>query len=290
MKIRLDYSCPFNLDFTFCCGQTFRWDKQGYWWYGAAGDTAFKIRQLDDGLEFENAEAVFVKNYLGLHDDLPKIFNKISKDEHIKKAIQQFRGLRILRQDPWECLISYICATYKNIPAIKRMLLNLSRKFGEKVSLDGYTFHTFPTAERLARAKTDELADCGLGFRTKYVSETARIVNEDNFDFEKLKKMTYEEATTELLNFTGVGLKVADCVSLFSLEKLEAFPVDVWMRRVILRHYTRRFPDEFIKKISGEKPLSTSDYRKLNLFGKKYFGEYAGYAQEYLYHYERMQR
>jgi N-glycosylase/DNA lyase len=290
MKIRLDYSCPFNLDFTFCCGQTFRWDKQGDWWYGVAGDTAFKIRQLNDGLEFENAEAVFVKNYLGLHDDLPKIFNKISKDEHIKKAIQQFRGLRILRQDPWECLISYICATYKNISAIKRMLLNLSRKFGEKVSLDGYTFHTFPTAERLARAKTDELADCGLGFRTKYVSETARIVNEDNFDFEKLKKMTYEEATTELLNFTGVGLKVADCVSLFSLEKLEAFPVDVWMRRVILRHYTRRFPDEFIKKISGEKPLSTSDYRKLNLFGKKYFGEYAGYAQEYLYHYERMQR
>jgi N-glycosylase/DNA lyase len=274
--------------FTLCCGQTFRWNKKGKWWYGIASDTAFKIRQLDDELEFENAKASFVQNYLGLNDDLPKIFNQIGKDEQVRKAIQKFTGLRILRQDPWECLISYICATYKNIPAIKRMLLNLSRKFGKRTLFDGYSFHKFPSSARLAKAKANELVDCGLGFRAKYVSETAKIVNECDFDFERLKKMTFEEAKAELLNFSGVGLKVADCVLLFSLEKLEAFPVDVWMRRVILRHYTRHFPHEFIRKILGEKPLSGSEYRKINLFGKEYFGEYAGYAQEYLYHYERM--
>jgi len=289
MKIGLSRSCPFSLDYTLCCGQVFRWNKHGEWWYGVAGERVFKIRQVGDEVEFENIGTNFVKKYFGLHDDLPKIFQQIAKDKHIETATKKFRGLRILRQDPWECLISYICATYKNIAAIKQMLSNLSRKFGSEVNFDGYEFYTFPTPERLANATVKELATCGLGYRAKYVSETAKMVYEESFNFEHLKKMPYIKAKEELLIFPGVGLKVADCVLLFSLGKLEAFPVDVWIKRVILKHYTSHFSREFVRRISSEKSLNPSEYEKLSLFGRRYFGEYAGYAQEYLYHYERTQ-
>ncbi|MEM3824463.1 MAG: DNA glycosylase, partial [Candidatus Bathyarchaeia archaeon] len=132
MKIWLNSSCPFNLDATLCCGQAFRWNKRGEWWYGVVERKLLKIRQVGNELEFDNADADFVKNYFGLNDDLPNILLKISKDEHIKQTIEKFNGLRILRQNPWECLISYICATYKNISAIKQMLFSLSKKFGEE--------------------------------------------------------------------------------------------------------------------------------------------------------------
>jgi len=289
MKIRLNSSCPFNLDFTLCCGQVFRWDKKDEWWYGVARENVVKIQQMDDELEFENTDEIFVQNYFGLDDNLPRIFSQISKDEHIKNAVETFKGLRIIRQNPWECLISYICATYKNISAIKQMLLNLSKKFGDKICLDGYDFYTFPTSERLSRATIGKLVECGLGYRAKYVLETAKIAYENGFDFERLRKMTYEKAREELVNFPGVGLKVADCVLLFSLGKLEAFPVDVWIKRVILKYYANHFPKEFIRKISGKNSLTCSEYVRLNSFGRIYFGEYAGYAQEYLYHYERTQ-
>ena len=288
MRIQLSPLTPFNLDFTLSCGQTFRWDKKDDWWYGVAGEKVLKIRQNGNTLEFENVDADFVKSYFRLHDNLPMIFSHICKDKHIKTAIKEFRGLRILRQDSWECLISYICATYKSISAIKQMLLNLSKKFGEEMHFNGCSFNMLPTPTKLAKATVKELAGCGLGYRARYVSETAKAVCEDSFDFEHLKRSDYETARANLLNFPGVGPKVADCVLLFSLEKLEAFPVDVWIRRVVLRHYAEHFPHQFVKKISHEKSLNNSEYAKLNLFGRRYFGEYAGYAQEYLYHYERV--
>jgi N-glycosylase/DNA lyase len=288
MKIRLNALVPFDLGFTLCCGQAFRWNKLGEWWYGVVGEYVFKIRQTGNVLEFENINVKFIRNYFGLDDDLPKILSQISKDAHIMQAVEAFKGLRILRQDPWECLISYICATYKNIQAIKQMLSNLSKKFGDKIRFDGYDFYAFPTPERLAKATAQELAKCGLGYRAKYVSETAKMVYENGFEFESLMKIAYGRAKEELLNFPGVGLKVADCVLLFSLGKLEAFPVDVWIRRVILRYYAEHFPTGLIKKISEKRSLSDSEYGRLSLFGREYFGEYAGYAQEYLYHYERM--
>ncbi|MDI6691344.1 MAG: DNA glycosylase [Candidatus Bathyarchaeota archaeon] len=287
MKIWLNPSCPFDLDVTLCCGQVFRWDKHGEWWYGVVEGKVLKLRQIGNELEFENADVDFVKNYFGLNDDLPYIFSKISKDEHMKQAVEIFKGLRIIRQNPWECLVSYICATYKNISAIKQILFNLSKKFGEEIRFEGQKFYTFPTLERLAKAATQELAHCGLGYRVNYVAETAKLVHKNHFDFESLRKMSYEEAKNELLKFKGVGLKVADCVLLFALGKLEAFPVDVWIKRVILKYYANHFPKEFVRKISGKKSLSKTEYKELNLFGRKYFGEYAGYAQEYLYHYER---
>ena len=130
--MKLD-AVPFNLDVTLCCGQVFRWDKKGDWWYGVSGNKVFKIRQVNAELEFANADEKFIANYFGLDDDLQEIRNRIGRDEHIRKAIRELWGLRVVRQDPWECLISYICATYKSITAIKNMLLKLSKKFGKKI-------------------------------------------------------------------------------------------------------------------------------------------------------------
>ena len=287
MRVSLNASCPFNLDATLCCGQVFRWDRHDGWWYGVAGESVLKIRQIGDVLEFYNADTDFVKSYFGLKESLPEILSQISKDEHIKNAVDAFNGLRIIHQDPWECLISYICATYKNISAIRKMLFNISVKFGEKIRYEKYDFYTFPTSERLAKANTVELEDCGLGYRAKHLLATAKMVYNSKFDFEHLKQLSYEKAKEELLNFSGVGLKVADCVLLFSLEKFEAFPVDVWVKRAILKHYSSHFTKEFTEKISG-KSLTKPEYEQLSFFGRSYFGKYAGYAQEYLYHYERM--
>jgi N-glycosylase/DNA lyase len=286
--VKLD-EVPFNLDVTLCCGQVFRWEKKGGWWYGVAGSKAFKIRQVNAKLEFANADEKFVENYFGLDDDLQKIRDDVGIDEHVRNALRQFWGLRIIRQDPWECLASYICATYKSITAIKHMLFKLSKKFGERMVLDGCDFYSFPAPEKLAKATESDLMGCGLGYRARYVLETSKRIVENN-SLEGLRKMPYQQAKEELTAFPGVGLKVADCVLLFSLGKREAFPVDVWIKRVVLRHYKAHFPDVFIEKISSHASLSNAEYERLNEFGRTYFGDYAGYAQEYLYHYERMQR
>jgi N-glycosylase/DNA lyase len=140
----------------------------------------------------------------------------------------------------------------------------------------------------MARASLKELAECGLGYRAKYVWETARKVASGEFNIEGLKKESYKKAREKLLTLPGVGLKVADCVALFSLEKLEAFPVDVWIKRVILRHYANHFERDFVRKISLKKSLTMAEYERLSLFGREYFGVYAGYAQEYLFHFERI--
>ena len=287
MSIQLNNSCILNLDFTLCCGQSFRWEKIGGWWYGIARDKVFKVRQVGGELQFKGADKDFVMEYFGLYDDLPKILSQITKDPHVKKAVESFRGLRILRQDPWECLISYICATYKNIPAIKQMLFKLSKKFGEKRVFDGYEFYTFPEPAVLAKASRADLAKCGLGYRAKYVLETAKKTNSGDISLEDLKNKSYTDARGELLSLLGVGLKVADCALLFSLGKLEAFPVDVWVKRAILRYYADHFEREFVKRICLKRSLSKSEYERLNFFGRSYFGKYAGYAQEYLYFFER---
>lgn len=277
----------FDLDFSLCCGQVFRWKKIANWWYSVVDENVFKVRQCNDELEFEGVTEEFVRHYFGLNDDLGKIGRCIARDDYIKTALLKFNGLRIVRQNPWECLISFICATYKSITAIESMLAKLSEKFGEKRSFDGYDFYTFPTVKELALAAEDKLRQCGLGYRAKYVQATAKKIYNDRIDLESLKNMPYLEAREKLVEFPGVGLKVADCVLLFSLEKMEAFPVDIWVERVILNHYANQLPQELVKKLANHTSLSNSEYEKLNAFGRNYFGKYAGYAQEYLYHYER---
>ena len=294
MKIQLNQLVtPFSLEHTLRCGQSFRWRKLGDWWYGVVDEKVVKVRQIDDKLWFqtfpEEANAAFMRNYFRLDDNFPHILSQISRDEYIRSAIQRFSGLRIIRQQPWECLISYICATYKNIPAIKETILNLSKRFGTKITFNGYNFYTFPKPSDLANSDIKELRKCKLGFRAKRVLKTARIIHKEEIDLEALRKTDYEHARNELLSLPGVGPKVADCILLFSLDKLKAFPVDVWMKRIILKHYSSHFEPLFIEKIRNKRSLTPREYREISLFGRRYFGRYAGYAQEYLFHYERHQ-
>lgn len=283
--MRLDVA--FDLDFTLCCGQVFRWTKKGDWWFGVVKERVVKIRQVGSELEFKNVSEDFVRNYFGLNDDLEKIADSVGKDEYIMKSLKRFEGLRIIRQDPWECLISFACATFKSIAAIKHMLNNIAKKYGEKVIFDGLEFYTFPTIAKLADASENGLRECGLGYRAKYVHALSRKIRDEKINFEDLKSLPYLQAKKLLVTFPGVGFKVADCVLLFSLEKLEAFPVDVWVKRVMLKRYGYCFPEALVKKLTSHESLSNNEYEKLNVFGRDYFGMYAGYAQEYLYHYER---
>jgi N-glycosylase/DNA lyase len=286
----LQLDVAFDLDFSLCCGQVFRWRKINSWWYGIVGKNVVKIRQCGDQLEFENVHRDFVQNYFGLNDDLAKIKSCVSKDDYVRSALQRFEGLRIVRQLPWECLISFICATFKSIAAIELMLKKLSIKYGEKQVFDGLDFYTFPTIERLANACENGLQECGLGYRAKYVQKTAKKILDETINLEYLKSLPYFEGRKALLEFSGVGLKVADCVLLFSLEKMEAFPVDVWVKRVILNHYANQLPSETVKKMQSRNSLTNSEYQKIGDFARSYFGHYAGYAQEYLFHFERTQR
>ena len=288
MKITLNpTTTPFNLDYTLQCGQVFRWEKHGDWWYAIVAKKATKIRQTSNVLEFEGVDASFIEKCFRLHDPLPLILSKISRDAHIRNAIQNFHGLRLVRQDPWECLISYICATYKNIPAIQNMIGNLSRQFGHEITLDNHSLYTFPNPTTLAKANITELTRCKLGFRAKNVHETAKKVDTQTVRLAELETMPYEAAKNELLKLPGVGDKVADCVLLFSLNKLEAFPVDVWIKKTILENYHEHLDGALVQKALKKKTLTPSEYRQIGSFARGYFGEYAGYAQQYLFHHER---
>ena len=281
---------PFDLDFSLCCGQVFRWQKIGGWWYGVVGENVVKVRQCGVKLEFEGVGEEFVQNYFGLNDNLQEIGQCIARDDFIRQALQRYEGLRIVRQVPWECLISFICATCKSIAAIELMLKKISTKYGEKQVFNDMDFYNFPTVECLANASENGLRECGLGYRAKYVQVTAQKILNEKISLEDLKTKPYLEARKILLEFPGVGLKVADCVLLFSLGKREAFPVDVWVKRVILNHYANLLPEPFVKKLKNHNSLTNSEYLKISEFARDYFGAYAGYAQEYLFHYERTQR
>ena len=295
MEHKLDKSTvPFSLEHTLDCGQLFRWKKLGDFWYGVVADKVIKIKQSNEGLMFqffpETANHGFIENYLRLDDDLPQIFSQINKDENMRRAINLYCGLRLSRQEPWECLISYICATFKSIAAIKKMINNISRCFGEKITFEGHDFYKFPKPADLAKAKPKNLRGCGLGFRAERVLETAKLVDNGKISLETLKRLNYSEAKHELLGLPGVGHKVADCVLLFSLEKLEAFPIDVWMKRAATNLYSRHFDSSFIKRVAGKGSITPKEYETIGAFGREYFGNYAGYAQEYLFHFLRTQQ
>jgi N-glycosylase/DNA lyase len=278
---------PFDLGHTLECGQVFRWEKYRDWWYSVSGEQAFKVRQTEGKIEFKGIDYQYFNQYFRLEDDLQEITKVIAHDSFIAQAIKAFYGLRLVRQNPWECLISFICATWKGVKAIDDMLARLARKFGRKILFDGLAFYTFPQPDVLAHASLRDLRSCGLGFRAPRVRETARRINNGILDLIQLKKGEYEEGRDELLQLPGVGRKVADCILLFSLEKLEAFPIDVWMKRTVQTRYLHWFDQLFINKLVKKESLSSTQYERISASARRYFGEYAGYAQEYLYHYVR---
>lgn len=288
MELKLNpHLTPFNLEHTLQCGQVFRWKRYNDWNYGIVERHVFKVKQTKNTLEFRGVNLDFIMRYFRLDDNLPKIMAEVNRDSLIGQAIRTFSGLRIVRQSPWECLISFICATCKNIPSIKNVIHGLSNQFGEKISFENREFHTFPTPSALAELPSQVLRDCKLGFRANFIRETAEIVDCGKMDFEALRDADYQTAKERLLQLPGVGNKVADCVLLFSLEKLEAFPVDIWMKRVFRNHYKKCFDMPFAKRLSGGQSLSSRDYDKISSFARRYFGKFAGYAQEYLYYYAR---
>jgi len=274
-----------NLAFTFDCGQVFNVVKTGDWWYCLVGDLVFKMRQKGRIIEFEGTSESFVKHYLGLDVDLQAVMEGMCWDEPLKRAVECFAGLRIVRQNPWDCLVSFICATNKNIPGITLMLQNLS-KLGEQVEFDGKTFYALPTAKKITELTVPQLLNCGLGYRAKYLFNTAKAVL-NGFNLEHLRRIPYEKAKQELYALPGVGPKVADCVLLFALDKTEAFPIDVWMKKIIINNYACYFSNEFLRQISAGKSLTPHEYDIISQFARGHFGQYAGYAQEYLYYYER---
>ncbi|MCL2289021.1 MAG: hypothetical protein FWC33_07640 [Candidatus Bathyarchaeota archaeon] len=289
MSLKLDVA--FDLNLSLCCGQIFRFKKQRDWWYGISEDKIFKIRQVSNNyLEFEGVNTDFVTAFFGLNDDLAEIEQSINKDSYIAAALKKFKGLRLIRQNPWECLISFICATYKNIAAIEQTLFKMSQKCGEKRCFDGQNFWLFPSIEKLAMTSVQDLEECGLGYRARYVYATAKRVHDEQINLELLRKLSYVEAKKRLFEFSGVGLKVADCVLLFSLGKMEAFPVDVWIKRILLNYYADQLPQDLVKRLQRNYSLSNLEYVRLCSFAQNYFGVYAGYAQEYIYHYERSKK
>jgi N-glycosylase/DNA lyase len=170
------------------------------------------------------------------------------------------------------------------------MINSISRNFGKKLTFDGLDFYTFPKPADLAQLKCKDLRGCGLGFRADRVLETAKQVDSGNLSLEALKSLDYFDAKRELLGLPGVGQKVADCVLLFSLEKLESFPIDVWMKRAATNLYARHFDPSFIKRVAGKGSITPKEYKTIGSFAREYFGIYAGYAQEYLFHFMRTQQ
>lgn len=273
-SIRLSRDEPFRLDLTLGCGQAFRWTRDGQWWTGIAWGNLLQVSQEKNTLYFRGATEEMVRAYFSLDLDLFLVLTAIDRDPVIHSAVSACEGLRIIRQEPFECLISYICATCSNIPVITRRVGLLARYHGRPLSRhddDGtirQAGYCFPDARTLSLAGTAGLSPCILGYRARYVAGTAATLHECPGWEENVTRMGYQEARTFLTDLPGVGPKVADCVLLFAFGRYEAFPVDVWIQRIISQHY-----------FNGDQQSSGQVRR----FGMKYFGKYAGYAQEYLY-------
>lgn len=241
----------FDLAATLECGQAFRWRRETDGWYtGVVGGRTMRVRQKADVLEGDGD-----RHYFALDVSLRDIVATFPPDPVLREAVAQHWGLRVLRQEPWETLASFIASSTKQIVQIRQIVELLARRFGEPIG----TEYSFPTAETVARTTVAELRACKLGFRAAYLHAAARCVADGRLDLAALATMDYERALEELLKLHGVGEKIANCVLLFSCGHDEAFPVDVWMKRALQR----------VK-------------RRVN------FGPYAGWAQQYLFHAERV--
>jgi N-glycosylase/DNA lyase len=273
--LRLRDDQPLDLALSLSCGQAFRWEEREGWWEGVVGGRLWKVRQEGGRVIYSGTTVPAVRHYFALDEDLPAILSSIDRDAIIHTATATCRGLRILRQDPWEILISFICATNTNIPRIRKMIASLARCFGSRVpGGDGPQF-SFPGPEELSGSCGDHLTACRLGYRDRYVTGSATKVAEDPDLLDRIAELPFNDARAALLSFPGVGPKAADCILLFGFHRLESFPVDVWIRRIMHEYYV---PPPPRMKSSSEK-----EDRRIREFGRDYFGEFAGYAQEYLF-------
>ena len=298
----------FNPETSINSGQMFLWEKLDDAWYGIYGNHVLKFSRLkkSNGGANNSKERISIKNdefeffsvpeikgwqriLFRLDDDIEKILSGFSKDAFISKVRRSYPGLRLMRQEPQQCMLSFVCASNTNILVIRTMLKNLSKKFGSKLRVDGKEFFSFPDAHRINKASVDELRSCLLGYRTKAIKAVAQRLVSGDLDIKYISNASYEDARKELMKVYGIGNKIADCIMLFSLEKLEAFPIDVWITRALTWHYSWLLTriEEENKKITPK--ISSKQYEMLSDVVRNYFGKNSGYAQQYLFYHMRQE-
>jgi N-glycosylase/DNA lyase len=292
MKFTKIRAPDFDLEKTLHSGQVFHWERVGDGFVGAIGDLAVYVEQRADTLRVlmaggaatpsgvgsqELAPPVqkLVARYFALDHPLAKICDSFPKDPVMNAARGFCRGLRIIRQPKWECLATFICSSMKQVAHIRQISLALRKRFGEQRRIGDQLVYTFPSAHRLAQASEKELLDCKLGYRAKNLRATARLLSSGNAELEVWSALSDSELRKQLCALPGVGPKIANCVMLFAYERLRAFPIDVWIERVLRQHYFSR----------RRKKMTT---QRLRQFSETYFGEHRGYAQQYLFHHARM--
>ena len=258
---------PMDLDLTLGCGQVFRWFKQGEWWSGVLDGREVMLRHGPGGIEVRGIATERLSRYFRSEDDIELIYGEVAVDDLMSDLSHRFRGMRLIRQDPWECCLSYLLATNANFPRIQRMIGTVCRTFGRLLPGGRYAF---PSPSDILD-REESAPHCGLGYRCHRMVKLAHSAEDGELDLDSLLCMDYERSLGYLKRFNGIGDKVADCIALFSLDHLEAFPVDVRIRRVM-------------EEIYGVK----GSYRRVREHGQRLFGRYAGYAQELLYHWDGM--
>lgn len=279
----LEHYNSFNLKDIFECGQCFRWNEESDKSYtGVFSNNVINVKNTDKGILFkgmcENDIVNTVIDYFDLDRDYEKIKKTLSKvDKNMKESIKYGEGIRILNQDLWETIISFIISANNNIPRIKGIIERLSKKYGRKIEFNNKEYYTFPTAEELKDVSVEEYRNLGLGFRDIRLYETTNMVLNKEVDILSLNKIKdTNKLREELLKLSGVGPKVADCILLFStLKRFDVFPIDVWVRRVM--------NDLYIHK-EDEKNVDKKEI--LNLAQEK-FGNLEGIAQQYLFYWRR---
>jgi N-glycosylase/DNA lyase len=257
-------------------GQVFLWKKKNHYWYGINGQDILRVDNLGNIKTYQDVKTDFFRK----KDDIGKIIKSISRDSTTKEAVQKYPGLRLLDQDPFQCLISFIVSSNSNIQKIKNSLERMSQKFGTKAKFEDQEFFLFPKPEKLAKASINEITNCGVGYRAKFIKEAANMSFLKKIDFEYLGKCNYHDAKENICSVPGVGNKVADCILLFSLNKLDAFPLDRWMIRILEKYYLEQFQ-------ITTKTITDKQYDILHEKIVNHYGQYAGYAQQFLFKMER---
>lgn len=266
----------FNLQHIFECGQCFRWEKEENGSYtGVVYGRVINIRNDGETIILSNTNMqdfhAIWKSYFDLERDYRAIQACLSKDESMKKAAAFGWGIRILNQDVWECLVSFIISSNNIIPRIQKIIKSLSERYGQPILFNGKTYYSFPRPEEVYQKNLEDLAFCKSGYRCKYILDAARKIVEGNINVGVLTALSTFEAREELMKIKGVGPKVADCVLLFSLQKYDVFPTDVWIRRIVAYLYFGH-------------SITIKDVQK---FAIERFGPLGGFAQQYLFYYAR---
>jgi N-glycosylase/DNA lyase len=274
----------FDLPMTLESGQVFHWEKVGKGFMGMIGDRAVYIewdqnvlKVRDGGTSASSAGRPLpeiIARYFALDHPLAEICASFPDDPVMNAARQFCRGLRIIRQPKWECLATFICSSMKQVAHIRQISSALRFRFGDRRKVGDHVVYTFPPAQRIARASENDLRECALGYRAKNLLATARLVSSGECGLESWSPLSDPDLREKLCSLPGVGAKIANCVMLFAYERLRAFPIDVWIERVLKQQY---FPRK--KKVTEP---------RLREFSKTYFGEHGGYAQQYLFHHARM--